>query len=91
MTFRYVHPKHKWFVDLPVQARSYLEENKTATVRILPDDGLYSVPDRCIEMHGLVVKRDRNWVVVSCDGLFASATTRNDDLVTGSPACVLVC
>lgn len=87
-TFRYVHPRKSWFVDLPLQAKPFFASKRSPSIVIAHNTGDISKP--CIEMHGIVVKRDGNWITVSCDGLFVSAPCDTSDIATGANVCVLI-
>lgn len=72
---RYTHPKLKWFVDVPKTASPFFDHQNVRMSIELQEREKFS---HGIEMHGIVVKKVNGWVVVSCDGLFASGPCAHD-------------
>lgn len=91
-TFRYVHPRKNWFVDLPLQAKPFFTSKRSPAIVIARDteEKIHDVSKQFIEMHGIVVKRQGSWVTVSCDGLFVSAPCDTNEIATGSEVSVVI-
>ena len=87
--FRYTHPKQKWFVDAPAEAAGLLESS--SNIAVFDENDVGEPPERCVEMHGRVIKQKGTWIVVSCHGLFVSASLgRKKTFSTGSPVRVII-
>jgi len=68
---RYVHPVDGWFADVPTLASS-LFSTRDVRMTIATTERLPPSRRAAVELHGVVLKRTDDWVLVSCDGLFAS-------------------
>lgn len=69
-TMRYVHPVDGWFADVPALASSFFS-TRDVRMTIAAEERAPSRRDG-VELHGVVLKRTHDWVLVSCGGLFAS-------------------